>query len=165
VADIFERLLWAPGDEPGTPDVPVPAVRALRRMLAMARVGKIDPVVFKALLAVVPAYAPGAMVTLTDGRVCVVTSWDPTDPCRPIVCPFVNQADNGPRDEQQLGSPIDLRVNHSLQVAKVDGVDVKRDNFGPGYSGEFDTRFQYAETALSEQLRAKPETYPHRPAA
>ena len=52
-------------------------------MLDLVRARKLDPVVFKALLNVVPAFAPGTFVTLSDGRSCVAVGFDPTSPCRP----------------------------------------------------------------------------------
>ena len=62
-----------------------PTVRALRLTLEQVRAGRLDPVVFNALLAVVPAFAPGSIVTISDGRRCVVTGWDPVRPCSPMV--------------------------------------------------------------------------------
>src|SRR5205085_7131265 len=127
---------------------PVPTVRALRKTLELVRAGKLDAIVFKALLAVVPAFAPGSLVTLSDGRRCVVTGWDGARPCSPTVCPLPVCPDGtiacpvaldtgGPTDASgakllpALGEAIDLRDRDDLRVVRIDGHDVSRDLFSP----------------------------------
>src|SRR5262249_3220971 len=73
VADIFDRLRNPPGASPN--EAPTPVVRVLKRLQEEPYVRWIDPMVFKALLAVVPAYLPGTMVTLSNGQHAVVTEW------------------------------------------------------------------------------------------
>jgi HD-GYP domain-containing protein (c-di-GMP phosphodiesterase class II) len=148
VADVFDR-----SRQPETPDGdPVPTVRALNRTLRLVRAGKLDPVVFKALLSVVPAFAPGSIVTLSDTRRCIVTAWEPSSPCRPTVCPISPEAERALRDggerlraacEISLGECIDLREHASLRVAHADGRDVSEDLFDPAFPGEFDLRLMY----------------------
>lgn len=118
VAELFDRLRNPPGAA-----TPLPAVGALRRLLAMAREGTIDPVVFRGLLTVAPAYPPGAVVRLSDGRTAVVDGWSPTEPCRPRVREVVDLAAG------KLKKAEDLRATPGVTVAEVDGIDVRAENF------------------------------------
>ncbi|MBX3359278.1 MAG: HD domain-containing protein [Phycisphaeraceae bacterium] len=126
VAETFSRLR----SPPGAAMLSVPAVRVLRRMLEMARRLEIDPVVYRALLTVIPAYSPGSMVQLSDGDVAVVTGWDASDPCRPTVR-HVSRLDCQAGDESSLGPEIDLRQRRDLHIVAIDGVETALDNFGP----------------------------------
>lgn len=130
VADVFARGQAASGDRR-----PEPAVRGLRRVLGEVRGGKLDPTVFRALLAVVPAYSPGQMVDLSDGRTCVVTGWDPGHPCSPVVRPLLGA--DALTDERLLGAPIDLRQTTGLTIGRSEGESVANDNFFPVRRGEF----------------------------
>jgi HD-GYP domain-containing protein (c-di-GMP phosphodiesterase class II) len=151
VADLYDRYRLGPtteqsyaGEEEGSGSVPTdpqsrvsatsgtvfpkPSVRVLRMLLEDARRGTIDPVVFRALLSVAPAYAPGTTVTLSDGRRCAVVAWSPADPCRPTVCPLDPSRPDAP------GEAIDL--SHSSQqagltITHAEGQDVRADNFYP----------------------------------
>ena len=119
---------------------PRPNVEALRRVLDLVRARKLDSVVFKALLNVVPAFAPGTFVTLSDGRSCVAVGFDPTSPCRPRLAPVLGfDVDNG---DLELGETIDLRKRPDLSIVKSDGVDVTASLFEPASVGEFDLRIQ-----------------------
>jgi HD-GYP domain-containing protein (c-di-GMP phosphodiesterase class II) len=128
VADVFGRARMArAGAEPA------PAVHALRRVRDEVAAGRLDPVVFKALLSVVPAYPPGMVVELNDGRTCVVNSWDRARPCSPQVRPMLGlDAGSG---NFLLGAPIELAQHPSLFIARVDGTAVGSDNFHPGSLG------------------------------
>jgi HD-GYP domain-containing protein (c-di-GMP phosphodiesterase class II) len=77
-ADLFDRERHTIAGE-------VPVVRALGRMLRPPISKWIDPTVMRALLAVVPAFAPGTMVTLNTGQFAAVCNWFSDDPCRPSV--------------------------------------------------------------------------------
>jgi HD-GYP domain-containing protein (c-di-GMP phosphodiesterase class II) len=135
VADIFDRLRNPALDIAG--DRPVPAVRALRRMREPDIARRIDPMVFKALLAVVPAYAPGTIVTLNNGVRGVVVEWFPYDPCRPTVQELGDierDFDRAPEPKRQFV----LLEDESLCVAEAEGQDVLADNFYPSEPGEFD---------------------------
>lgn len=132
-------------------DGPIPTVRALRAVLDQVRTGKLDGMVFKSMLNVVPAFAPGSIVTLSNGQRCVVTAWDPMNPCVPTVCPLdarVLASFSAPSDslidEHPLGEAIDLAEHPDLHITHVDGVDVRADLFWPVTPGEFDLRRQYA---------------------
>lgn len=150
VADTFDRFRAPPSSHDATPQAPT--VRALRRTLELVRQHRLDPVVFKALLSVVPAFAPGSIVTLSDTRTCVVTGWEPSRPCSPTVCPLSAKAAEAlsghakphrPPEEVPLGEPIDLDERRDLWIVSADGLDVREDLFQPAYPGEFDMRLQY----------------------
>jgi len=136
VADLYDRLRWAPGAPEG--EAPTPPVRVLRRMQSEPFRRWIDPMVFKALLSVVPAYAPGTMVTLSNGRTGVVVEWFPDDPCRPTVQVIADPSRHvsGTRG----GERFILRRDPSLSVARAEEQDVAEDNFYPQTPGEFDLR-------------------------
>jgi HD-GYP domain-containing protein (c-di-GMP phosphodiesterase class II) len=119
----------------------VPLVRALKQLVTTPLRTKLDPVVFRALLSVTPPYAPGSVVTLSNGAFAVVVDWSPADPCRPIVemldaCPL----DQGPKARRKKTKPrrVDLRACPELCVAEIDDEDVRDDNFAPTTPGEFD---------------------------
>jgi len=133
-ADAFDRERHPPARE-----TPEPAVRALER-LRRDHVGRrLDPMTFKALLAVVPAYAPGSIVTLSSGMRAVVTEWFPDDPCRPTVHAG-DDLEKGFTDADPKLTRIALREHPSLFVAEIDGEDVSSNNFRAEEPGEFDLR-------------------------
>lgn len=138
VADVFDRVRQRRETTREGTTGAAATVRALRTVLDQVRGGLLDANVFKALVTVVPAYAPGAIVELNDGRVCVVTRWNPSLPCSPTVRPLL-PAD--PKSgEHALDEPVDLSRNPSLSVRSVDGEDVSAENFHPMFKGEFDLR-------------------------
>ncbi|MBX3385310.1 MAG: HD domain-containing protein [Phycisphaeraceae bacterium] len=143
IAEYFERLRHPPkptGLLGRREHRPVPTVRALAGVLREVRARRLDAVVFKALCACVPAYAPGTFVTLSDGRSCVVTGWVPNQPCRPTVNPVLGFDVDG--EELRLGDPIDLSRRRDLMIVEADGQRVERDHFEPQTPGEFDLRLQ-----------------------
>lgn len=115
----------------------LPTVRALKLMLAEATRKKIDPVIFKALMSVVPAYAPGSVVKLSDGRDAVVTNWDVNAPCRPVV-EILHEIEPRPNKQRNKVVRINLREHTDLTIIATDGEDVSADNFDPAEPGEFD---------------------------
>lgn len=136
-ADLFDRLRNPPGNEPDSP--PVPVVRVLSRLQSAPYSGWLDPMVFKALLAVVPAYLPGTMVTLSNGVRAVVTEWHTDDPCRPTVCSVGDPA----KDFSAVNRKPDryvLKAIPGLFIAEAEGQDVSRDNFYPAVPGQFDLK-------------------------
>lgn len=145
VADVFDRVrqkhvatTGVVNDDARGPLAGVPSVRALRVVLDEVRAGRLDANVFKALVSVTPAYAPGSIIELNDGQVCVVTKWRTTHPCSPAVKPLLPADDH--TGEHALGPEIDLLEQTQFTVRSVDGVDVSNDNFHPRYSSEFDIR-------------------------
>jgi HD-GYP domain-containing protein (c-di-GMP phosphodiesterase class II) len=105
-----------------------PSVRALKQMLEPPCRGWTDPFVFAALLSVCPPYPPGSLVTLNDRQRVAVESWDPREPCRPVVVEYREGEDT---DTAAHRPSIDLRERPELWIAKIDGHDVSADNF-PG---------------------------------
>jgi HD-GYP domain-containing protein (c-di-GMP phosphodiesterase class II) len=152
VADVFCRARMRPARD-GTPQDAAPTVHGLRRVLEQSRAGLLDPVVLKALLAVVPAYTPGSIVELNDRRTCVVTGWDPSRPCSPEVRPLLG-ADRE-NAKQVLGAPIDLAQQPSLSIVKADGQSVSHDNFHPVNAGEFDLRLSQGGLLTDDCVEAE----------
>lgn len=119
VADRFDRLR-----NPDDGNL-VPRVRVLHRMLSRPESSRYDPEVLRALVTVVPAFAPGTIVRLSDGTRVVVTSWHPSHPCRPTVRPVETLDAARGRDTDA----IDLRDRSDLRIVEQDGQDVSSDNF------------------------------------
>jgi len=125
VADAFVTLRFSPiGGR-------VPVVRAMRRLFEPPAGTWFDPTVMQAFLEVMPPYAPGAMVRLSDGRLAVPLEHSAEDPCRPRVQlmpegdAFAPIGEDGPKI-------IDLRLRADLHVVEAEGgVDVSEDNFTP----------------------------------
>lgn len=136
VADLFDRLSHnasSIGEDPGN-GLGKPAVYTLKKMMGKPFGDWIDPIVFKALLAVCPAYPPGTMVKLSNGVNGVVTDWDPADPCRPQVHEISHFED------EQFGSIYNLKEDRTVTIVECDGVDVRPYNFYPVTKGQFDLR-------------------------
>lgn len=131
-ADLLDRLrhpAHAPlSDERSAPSIPT--VRALRLMQQRPYWAWLDPIVFRALISVVPPYPPGTVVRLNDGRRAVVSDWTPEDPCRPTVHTLPPGLEKPER--------VDLKALPGLRIVEADGFDVSRDNFYPSYKGHFD---------------------------
>lgn len=129
-ADLFDRLRSPPAGPPRS------TVAALKLLLQPPRAHWLDPMVVKALLAVVPPYPPGTVVTLSDGREAIVREWFPHDPCRPMVEP-VGTLNHGLRDTGER-ERISLLERPDLRIVHADGFDVADDNFYPSRPGQFD---------------------------
>ena len=99
-----------------------PVVAALQELLAPAQMARFDPRVVQALLQVVPPYAPGIELRLSDGSQATTIEHHPDDPCRPTVHRF-----NVPDDELE----IDLRERADLHVVLADDQQVESFNFDP----------------------------------
>ncbi|MFG0285410.1 MAG: HD-GYP domain-containing protein [Phycisphaerales bacterium JB039] len=139
-ADMFERLR-NPADAPGAElrgAARRPTVRALRALREPPHRDWIDPVVYRALLSVVPPYPPGSMVRLSDGTIGVVEAWRPTDPCRPVVREISLAPERIERGLDDDARSIDLLTVGGVQIVEAEGFDVSRDNFYPASPGEFD---------------------------
>jgi HD-GYP domain-containing protein (c-di-GMP phosphodiesterase class II) len=118
VANTFDRLCYP---EPGKR---VPAVVAIRQMLADSMRGHFDPRVLRAFLEVTPAYPPGTLLKLTDGRSAVAVDHCADDPCRPTVHIVENELSG-------QGELLDLATAPQLSIQEVDGMDVSAFNFRP----------------------------------
>lgn len=129
VADMYDRFRNPPG-RPRTP-----AVAVIRRMLSPENACRFDPQVLRALLAVAPAYPPGTMLKLSDGRAAVAMDHSWQDPCRPTVQIIEDPSRVNPAalDSSlgRKGEVIDLRQQPDLHVAWAEEADVLALNFPP----------------------------------
>jgi len=108
-----------------------PTVWALSAILSENQRHRFDPVVLRAMVEVVPAYPPGTIVRLSDGRYAVAIDHDPEQPCRPPVQVIPDPANLDP-DDLPPGERIDLAYEpREVYVAEVGGHDVAELNFGP----------------------------------
>lgn len=122
-ADQFDRLRFPPG-RPG-----MPTVWALRCMLEAPLIFRYDPQVLDALLAVVPPYAPGSIVTLNDGRHAVVIDHHPLRPCRPIIQLIPDPASLN-NEDVPLGPMLNLAEQSPRTfITQCDGFNVGDLNF------------------------------------
>ncbi|MCB9838649.1 MAG: HD domain-containing protein [Phycisphaeraceae bacterium] len=127
-ANIFDRL-HHPIDGTGS----IPTVRALKMLRHEPYVSWLDPMTFKALLAVVPPYPPGSLVKLSSGELAVVTDYSSANPCRPRVRTITDLASIDGEGEDH-----DLRLRKDLEVVESEGEDVREDNFYPSTPYELD---------------------------
>jgi hypothetical protein len=140
VADAFDRLRNGAAAIARNGGHRPPAVRVLRELLGRARRKEIDPIVFKALLAVAPAFTPGTMVTLNDGRRCGVVGVDPLNPCRPILQPIMGDPDRPDPIGDSAGRRVDLREHGELSIVEAEGQQIGQDLFLADSVVEFDVR-------------------------
>ncbi len=123
VADQFDRLRMPP-DRPAQP-----TVWALRCMIENPLVHRYDPQVLDALLEVVPPYAPGSVVRLSDDRYAVVIEHHPQRPCRPKIQLIPDPAVMN-KGDLPLGPILNLAEQSlRLYIAHCDGFDVSDLNF------------------------------------
>ncbi|MEI8197114.1 MAG: HD domain-containing protein, partial [Phycisphaerae bacterium] len=109
--------------------VPMPMVYALSQIQKAPYAQWVDPVILQALLEVVPAFVPGMLVRLSNGRSGVVEYCDLTMPCCPVVRLLpLGLGQDGAETETSGTEPerdvIDLRYNGSCWVQAVDGTEV-----------------------------------------
>lgn len=130
-ADLFDRLRNTGGGPP------LPAVCALAQLRKEPLKDWLDPMVFRALVAVAPPYPPGSLVRLSDGRDAAVTAWSVEDPCRPTV-EIIGALTPQPRRGEAPRERLDLRVERTLSIVRIDGRDVRAENFDPVAGDEFD---------------------------
>jgi HD-GYP domain-containing protein (c-di-GMP phosphodiesterase class II) len=135
VADAFAHLLL-----PAGAGIPNPFLRPLWQIQQPPLRDRFDPTVLHALLAMVPPFAPGMIVTLSDWRTAMVTALHPEAPCCPEVqilaasTPGTTSSDP-PRSDSPAIIPsaelprIDLR--HSpIYIAEVEGARIAEFLFG-----------------------------------
>lgn len=125
VVDAFDHLLCPAGRV-------LPTLVAIHHLRQPRFEGWFDPVIVEALLRIVPAFMVGQVVRLSDGHEAVVMATHEDSPCRPTV-----KLLSGPMSEpgaKATGRPIDLRMALKVQIAEVDGVDVRPYLF----TGEFE---------------------------
>ncbi|MBK7403458.1 MAG: HD domain-containing protein [Phycisphaerales bacterium] len=137
-ADTFERLRYPAPAGAGEPEPePVPTVRVLNRMIRGPESAWLDPIIAKGLVNTVPPFAPGSLVTLSNGLRCAVVNWDPCDPCRPEVAVLEKNALE-PEGFREPREHLDLRHEPDLSIAEAEGQDVRADLFFPETRDEFD---------------------------
>lgn len=99
--------------------LPVQALHEMRRWCQ----GFFDPVVEDAFYRTVPPFPIGQMVTLGDGTEAVVVDFNADHPARPKVQCL--RAPSGERFEDPALEEIDLALYDELEIAWVDGQDVR----------------------------------------
>jgi len=152
VADAFDCLRDS-GNAPGADRVPQvrrSTVAALRQVALGKMAERFDPMAIMALVASVPAYAPGSVVTLSDGTHAVVCNWRPDDPCRPRVLPIdgLDAAIDSPEESDAIldgdthvpSNAIDLSATPGLYIARAEGFDVSDENFLLPEASAFDLK-------------------------
>jgi HD-GYP domain-containing protein (c-di-GMP phosphodiesterase class II) len=97
-------------------------VRVLHEMRTQCR-GFFDPVVEAAFYQVVPPFAIGQTVTLSDGVEAVVVDFNPEFPARPKVQCL--KTPDGRRFEHPSLEEIDLALYSDLEIVSADGQDVR----------------------------------------
>jgi len=147
-ADIFDRLRRPPDQDPN------PTVYALWRMRGEDIAPRLDPMVYRALVTVAPPYPPGSTVTLSDGTIGVVVEWDPTRPCRPVICETGDIRNAEAPFNVEGVERIDLRERADLFVMRHEDVDVSRWNFEPRWAAEFDLAAQERGVGIDVQVAA-----------
>jgi HD-GYP domain-containing protein (c-di-GMP phosphodiesterase class II) len=129
----------APGSKTEPAHPPMPMVRAIKLMLGKPYRDWVDPVVMRALLSVAPAFAPGSIVRLSDGRRAAVADWRPANPCAPTV-EILGEIDRG--WDSRATERIDLEKPNAPRIATLEttegDVDVSNDLFYPSFPGDFD---------------------------
>ncbi|MEM9418050.1 MAG: HD domain-containing phosphohydrolase [Planctomycetota bacterium] len=125
VADQFDRMR-KPMNLPEQPTVAV-----LNAMMSEAMRKRFDPHVLKALIEVVPPYAPGTQLRLSDGRMAACVDHNVSEPCRPVVQTIPELAENASQDGADAeGETVDLSESPaSLFVTECDGLPVAEFNF------------------------------------
>ncbi|WP_432798362.1 HD-GYP domain-containing protein [Poriferisphaera sp. WC338] len=124
VAEQFDRLK-NPNRMPEQPTVFV-----LRAMTSLPLSEKFDPQVLTALLDVVPPYAPGSIVKLSDDRHAVVIDHNKHDPCRPMIQIIPDPEEIAGSESVPAGPQIDLsQSTRGLYVTFAENHDVADLNF------------------------------------
>lgn len=165
-----------PASAPAGPVALRTTVAAMAAMLREPYTRWIDPIVLRALMAVVPAFAPGTVVDLSDGRRAVVVDWTPTNPCAPTV--QIVEVHLGPdaRTPRAPGGPWAARAPERINLADAGApriarvcapgaagadpvtglVDVAAELFFPTCPGEFDlSRFDPTRVDMTKVDPAK----------
>ncbi|MCL2641461.1 MAG: hypothetical protein FWD53_11485, partial [Phycisphaerales bacterium] len=120
VADTFHHLLHRDG-------IAQPTLLALCEMQREPMRNWFDPVIFSALLELVPPFVPGMVVMLSDRRLAVVSKVREDLPCYPEVQVLAAWAE----DADGKREVIDLSTIPEFHVAEIDGFAVGQQLFGP----------------------------------
>ncbi|MCG3177825.1 MAG: hypothetical protein BIFFINMI_00145 [Phycisphaerae bacterium] len=104
----------------------LPPIVAMKQLRSKEFAGVFDPVVFRAFSDMVPPFAIGSLVGLSDGTSAVVLIHSPDDPCRPTVRRIAEQPALGSQPEiSPDGEDLDLSLNRGLEIVSADGCDVE----------------------------------------
>lgn len=127
VADTFDRLRHASGE------AALPVVAAQKMMLEEPWCDRLDPIVMRALLTVVPAYGPGTLVRLSDGRQAAVIASNAEQPCRPVVQVLLDDwaelSAGASDDTTMMRERVDLKEHPGLTIIEADGCPTGEHNF------------------------------------
>ena len=99
-----------------------PPVQVLHEMRTWCK-GFFDPIVERAFYQTMPPFPIGQLVTLSNGEEAAVVDFNPRHPVRPKVQCLRDE--HGYRYSEPSLHEIDLAIHLDLQVADVDGVDVR----------------------------------------
>lgn len=99
-----------------------PPVQVLHEMRTICR-GFFDPIVERAFYQIVPPFPIGKAVTLSNGYEAVVVDFNPRYPVRPKVQGI--RYPNGDKVADPALEEIDLALHAELEIAAVDGRDVR----------------------------------------
>lgn len=105
-----------------------PNVRVLRLLMSGTMCRRFDPTILSAFIRMMPAYLPGAMVDLTDGRSGFVMNFKPDDPCCPDVA-VVDDLAAGIKSTTPAYEQVSLHLTKGPRIARADGLDVSADNY------------------------------------
>ncbi len=124
VANTFDRLRFPPNT------TAIPAVVALWRMLQPPLLHWFDPEVLRIFMDICPAYPPGVLVELSDGRLAVPVQHHGNDPCNPTV-QIIGKSDQSTTDLSNgiADEFIDLRDTSCLRIVKIEDEYVDEYNF------------------------------------
>jgi hypothetical protein len=99
-------------------------VAVLRHLLDEEVAKQFDEQVVRALFTVVPAFAPGSTLRLSDGRYAVAIDHNINHPCRPVV-QVIAPPGSHVGSEAETGESIDLAEgDQPLMIIESDGRDV-----------------------------------------
>lgn len=119
VADEFDRLRRPPG----LPEQPTAFALHALQMPTMRK--RFDPVILDALVRVVPPFAPGSKIMLSDGTPAIAIEPHDDAPCRPTIQPVDSLDAIDDPDAEFDAEPIDLREQPANRyVRRCDGHEV-----------------------------------------
>jgi hypothetical protein len=116
--------------------VPQPSICALWQIQHSSIRNWFDPVVLAALLAVIPPFIPGMVVTLSDRRHAIVTRTFEEAPCFPEV-QVLNSNELLHRSNREDREIIDLSITPGMQIDAVDGYRIADFIYGTRRTSQF----------------------------
>ena len=135
LADEFDRRLTGSDGVRERAGGDRPRVQVLHELLAMDEHRDFDPMVLRSLLNVCPPYPPGSIVGLSTGMDAVVVTWNPLNPCRPVV-----QRIDRDQPDREFDERLDLCDHPDARIIRADECDVEAFHFEPESESDFDLR-------------------------